>query len=145
MPSEAFRATATTTSDPVTAWEAMQQPEVWEGIAGVEHVTDPEFHPDGSLARFRLAAIAAGKSYPGVAEVIESTPGRTMKLRLSTSELAATVALSLRASDQGTHLTIDVDMRTSTFMASLFFPVVAGVIGRGLPTAAEDFARRIDR
>ena len=145
MPSEAFQATAITTSDPAAAWEAMQQPDVWEGIAGVEHVTDPEFHPDGSLARFRLAAIAAGKSYPGIAEVVESTPGRTMTLRLSTSELTATVALSLQGGDRGTHLTIDVDIRTSTFMASLFFPVVADVIGRGLPAAAEDFARRIGR
>jgi carbon monoxide dehydrogenase subunit G len=145
MPSEAFQAIATTTANREVAWEAMQQPEVWEGIAGVEQVTDAEFHPDGSLARFRLAASAAGRSYPGVAEVVEATPGRSMTLHLRTSELAATVALSLDVADEGTRLTIDVEVRTTTFMASLFFPVVADVMRRGLPAAAEDFAHRIDR
>lgn len=145
MPSESFQATATTTSAPEIAWKAMQQPDVWEGIAGVEQVSDPEFQSDGSLARFRLAATAAGKSYPGAAEVVESIPGRSMTLRLSTSELAATVALSLESADEGTLLTINVDIRTTTFMASLFFPVVADVMRRGLPTAAKDFAHRIDR
>ena len=145
MPREAFQATATTTSAPEVCWKAMQQPDVWEGIAGVEKVTDPEVHPDGSLARFRFAATVAGKSYPGVAEVVESIPGGFMTLQLSTSELTATIALSLVGADQGTHLTIDVNIRTTTFMAGLFFPVVADVMRRGLPTAAEDFADRIDR
>ena len=144
MPSEAFQATATTTSAPEISWTAMQQPDVWEGIAGVEKITDPEFHPDGSLARFRFGVTAAGKSYPGVAEVVESIPGDSMTLQLSTSELAATVALSLEGAAQGTHLRIHVNIRTTTFMAGLFFPVVADVMRRGLPTAAEDFARRIE-
>ena len=143
MPTEAFRATATTNTDPAGAWEAMQQPEAWEGIAGVERVTGPEFHADGSLARFRFEAEVGGKSYPGVAEVAESAPARSMTLQLATSELAATVGLALQDVDGGTEITIELTIRTSTFMASLFFPLVADVIGRGLPTAAEDFARRI--
>ena len=145
MPSEAFQATATTSADPASAWAGMQQPEVWEGIAGVERITDPEFHPDGALARFRFAATAAGRSYPGMAEVAESTPGQSMRLRLSTSELAATIALALQGEGTETRLTIDVEIRSTTFMASLFFPVVADVLGRGLSAAAQDFARRLDR
>ncbi|MEX2422542.1 MAG: SRPBCC family protein [Acidimicrobiia bacterium] len=143
MPSETFQATATTSADPAKVWEGMQRPEVWEGIAGVERVSDPEFHPDGSLARFRFAATAAGRSYPGMAEVTESTPGQSMSLQLNTSELAATIALALQGEASGTRLTIDVEIRSLTFMASLFFAVVADVLGRGLPAAAEDFAQRI--
>jgi hypothetical protein len=144
MPIEAFQATATTTAPVDVAWEAIQRPEAWEGIAGVDQVSYPTFGADGSLVSFRMSATAAGRSYPGIAEVVESTPAASMRLHLTTSELSATIHISLFPGETDTEVAIDLEIRSRTFTAGLFFPIIADVIGRGLPAAAEDFARRMD-
>jgi hypothetical protein len=91
-----------------------------------------------------MSATAAGRSYPGIAEVVESTPAASMRLHLTTSELSATIHISLIPGEIDTEVAIDLEIRSRTFTAGLFFPIIADVIGRGLPAAAEDFAQRMD-
>ncbi len=143
MPSESFRATATATASPADAWAALQRPETWEGIAGVDHVSHPVHDANGRLTGFTFAATVAGMQYPGESTVTVAEPPGHMRVELTTSELAATIDVRLRQADSSSHVRVDLSIHSRSFLAGMFFSSIAAAIGRGLPRAAEEFAQRL--
>lgn len=143
MPSQTFRATATTSGTIASAWQALQRPETWEGIAGVETVHGAVHDADGNLTRFAFAASVGGVRYPGTSDVTISDEPDHIRLELTTSEVIATIDVHLRTVADTTTLTVDLAVRSRSLLAGMFFPAIADSIGRGLPATTEDFASRL--
>jgi hypothetical protein len=143
MPSQSFQSAARTAVPVDEAWTALQHPRVWEGIAGVDHVTDAEHDPDGNLTGFAFAAIVGRMRYPGTSQVTHRRPPAHMRLALDTAELVATIDVALAPYDRHTDLRIELAVRTKSLLAGMFFPAIADSIGRGLPQAADDLATRL--
>jgi hypothetical protein len=142
MPSQSFRADARTSAPLDEAWRSLQHACTWEGIAGVDHVTDAT-HDEGRLTGFVFSATVGGVRYPGRSTVTAADPPAHMRLELATSELIATIDVALQTADTETEVRVALTVRSRSFLAGMFFPAIADTIGRGLPDTTVDFARRL--
>ncbi|MEX1044043.1 MAG: hypothetical protein WD532_11105 [Acidimicrobiia bacterium] len=143
MPEQTFHATATTTATPAEAWTSLQRPETWEGIAGVDDVTDATHDDGGHLEAFLFSVTVGGKRYRGQARVAGAIQPVSMQLDLETSELIAVIEVALGQTESGTDVSIDLTVRTRSFLAGMFFSAIADAVGRGLPAATAAFAARL--
>lgn len=145
MPSQSFQAAAVTPADFGTAWRALQRSETWDGIAGVESVHDPVHDERGNLKTFGFAASVGGVRYQGTASVMSSEEPNHIRLELSTSEMVATIDVHLgeTAESDSTTVTVDLAIRSRSFLARMFFPAISDSIGRGIERTTVDFASRL--
>lgn len=143
MAEQTFRSAATTTATRAEAWTSLQRPETWEGIAGVDDVTGATHDDDGHLTAFLFAVTVGGIRYRGRASVARAIQAEFMQLDLETSELIAVIEVTLGHTDSGTDVSIDLAVRTRSFLAGMFFSAIAAAVGRGLPAATEAFAGRL--
>ncbi|MEX1043126.1 MAG: hypothetical protein WD020_00650 [Acidimicrobiia bacterium] len=143
MAEQTFRATAVTTATPAEAWTSLQRPETWEGIAGVDDVTGATHTDDGQLAAFQFAVTVGGMKYRGKASVARTIQPEFMQLDLETSELIAVIEVALGPTESGTDVSIDLTVRTRSFLTGMFFSAIADAIGRGLPAATATFTGRL--
>lgn len=143
VPTKSFQAAANSPASISDAWGALQRADTWEGIAGVDDVTDATHGADAQLISFGFAGTVSGLRYPGQAEISSASPPDEMRLELMTSEMSATIDVRLTASGEGTRVQVDLSVTSRSFLAGMFFPSIAAAIGRGLPTAVEDFANRL--
>ncbi len=143
VPTQSFNAAAESPTSIEDAWSALQRAATWEGIAGVDDVTDPTHDADDQLLGFGFAATVSGLRYPGQAAVASTSPPNEMRLELTTSEMSATIDVRLTASGETTRVQVELTVKSSSFLAGMFFPSIAAAIGRGLLTAVEDFANRL--
>ncbi|MEX2279164.1 MAG: hypothetical protein WEA76_03645 [Acidimicrobiia bacterium] len=143
MPEKTFHATAATTATPAEAWTSLQRPETWEGVAGVDDVTNATHTDEGQLAGFLFTVTVGGMKYRGQASVARVVQPEFMRLDLETSELIAVIEVALGHAESGTDVRIDLTVRTRSFLAGMFFSAIADAIGRGLPAATEAFAGRL--
>jgi hypothetical protein len=143
MPSQSFRATASTSAPLDAAWSALQRPETWEGIAGVDDITDAAHDEHGHLTGFVFAATVGGFRYPGRSKVIGASPPVHMRLELVTAELTGTIDVRLRHTHARSDVHVELAVRSKSMLAGMFFPAIADTIGRGLPAATDNFAERL--
>jgi hypothetical protein len=143
VPTQSFHSAADSRASIDDAWSALQRAATWEGVAGVDDVTDATHDADGQLTGFGFAGTVSGLRYPGQAAIASANPPDDMRLELTTSEMSATIDLRLTASGDGTRVLVDLTVTSRSFLAGMFFPSIAAAIGRGLPTAVENFATRL--
>lgn len=143
MPSRTFHARASTRATTDTAWAALQRPGIWEGIAGVDEVTDARHGPDGLLTGFAVRATVGGTAYPGTAVVTASRAPTAMRVDVTTEGLAADIDVTLRTTDAETSVSVSITVTSRGFLGGLVFPVVAEAIGSGLDRTVADFAARL--
>lgn len=145
MPSQSFQAAGFAPVDVTTAWRALQRAETWEGIAGVEAVHDSVHDERGHLTGFGFAASVGGIRYSGTSAVTISEEPNHIRLELTTSEVVATIDVRLAESDgsDSTTVTVELAVRTRSFLAGMFFSSIAATIGRGLGATTENFASRL--
>lgn len=143
MPTQSFQAAAGSPASIDDAWSALQRADTWEGIAGVDDVTDATHDADGQLTGFAFAATVRGLRYPGQGAIASASPPDEMKLELTTSEMSATIDVRLIAAVEGTRVLVDLTVTSRSFLAGMFFSSIATAIGRGLPTTVENFATRL--
>lgn len=143
MAEQTFHATAATPATPAEAWIALQRPETWEGIAGVDDVTGAAHSDEGLLTAFLFAVTVGGMRYRGQAGVTRAVQAEFMQLDLETSELIAVIEVGLGHAESGTDIQIDLTVRTRSFLAGMFFSAITEAIGKGLPAATEAFAARL--
>jgi len=143
VPTQSFQGAADSPASLDDAWSALQRADTWEGIAGVDDVTDSAHGADGQLTGFGFAATVSGLRYPGQAAVASASPPNDMRLELTTSEMSATIDVRLTASGETTRVQVALTVTSKSFLAGMFFPSIAAAIGRGLPNAVEDFATRL--
>ncbi len=139
MPSETFRHSAKTGTTSETVWAALQKPETWEAIPGVDRVIDPVV-VDGALQGFSFESTAAGKKYLGKAAPARRVEGESMAWYIETTEVRGTIMVNLAPNGDGTQVLVALTVEGVGTLSSMFFPVIAGSIGSGFPKAVDEFA-----
>ena len=140
MPSQTFTHEATTSAAPDQVWQALDRPDTWQAIGGVDRIFDPSLDSEGRLRGFSFETTAAGRTYVGEATPHERVEGETMAWRISNAEVSGLTRVSLTQSDRGTTISVSLHVESTGFLSSMFFPVIAGAIGGGLPRTVEEFA-----
>lgn len=122
-------------------WAALQKPETWQAIAGVDSVHDAVIDGEGRLEGFAFEASAAGQTYPGLASPEAREEGEVMAWAIDTPEIEGVIRVELDDNNGGTRCTVTIEVQSRTIIAAVLFPAIASAIGNGLPAAVERFAR----
>lgn len=139
--SETFKHSAVTDAPPHEVWEALDRPATWEAIPGIDRVTDPVLDSGGRLRGFSFETVAGGRRYRGVASPAERVEGQAIAWTVDSAEMQGTIRVGLTPVGGRTSVEVTVEVGSAGLLSSLFFPVIAGAIGRGLPGAVERFAK----
>ena len=94
----------------------------------------------GRLRGFSFETLIGGTRYLGEASPAGRVDGRSMTWDIENKEIRGTVAVQLEESGPHTDITVTIDLESAGFMSAMFFPVIAGALGKGLPEAVENFA-----
>jgi hypothetical protein len=121
-------------------WEALQDAQTWSNIGPIDAVWDSEHTADGTLARYRWSANAAGRSWKGTATTAEAHPGVRMRLDLTSSEIVGAIAVELHQD----FITVSMEASPRGFLATMFWGTVKAALESGLPEQVEAFARALD-
>lgn len=124
-------------------WAALQRPETWEAIGGVDRVHDPVIDEEGRLEGFSFEARAARRTYPGLATPHAREEGRVMAWAIDTSEVDGVIGVELSDEEERTRLTVTVEVASRSTLSAVFLPAIASAIGGGLPEAVEAFAEEL--
>jgi hypothetical protein len=89
---------------------------------------------------FSFDSVAAGRKYVGLATPEERIEKRRMSWRIENSEIGGVTRVDLEPSNPGTSITVTLEVRSAGLLSGVFFPVIAGAIGTGLPRAVDEFA-----
>lgn len=145
MPTETLSRTASSPAPTEQVWQALQAPDTWEGIPGIDEVIVPHYDEDGQLAGFDFTTRVGGRSYRGRASRAPGVDGQSMGWKVETPELVGSVMVALQGNADGTDLTVTLTFASVGMMSSMFFPVISGSIGSEFPDAVDRFAREISR
>ena len=140
MPSQTFTASAIAAAPADRVWATLDRPETWASIGGVDRVFDPKIDEHGRLRGFSFDTVAAGKRYVGTASPAARDEGREMAWHIANSEVKGVTTVTLAPQGSTTTITVRLDVESAGLLSAMFFPVIAGAIGNGLPNAVEDFA-----
>ncbi len=144
MPTETFTQTASTLATPEEVWIALQEPQTWEAIPGVDRVLDPVIDSVGALRGFSFESVAAGKTYLGQATPADRVEGESMTWNIETSEINGLLSVQIAPSEAGSDLTVTLSVESLGMLSTMFFPVIAGSIGSGFPKAVKGFVAGLD-
>lgn len=144
MPQASFTHSVELTRPPNEVWVALQDAATWSGIGPVDDVWDPSHAADGTLESFRWSAHVGPTKYKGTAVVAAADGPRHMKLNLDSSEVKGSLVADIDG-DSSPSLAVTLEVVSKGAMASLFFPIIAEAIGRGLPEQVERFADLINK
>lgn len=144
MPSDSFTYTAHTTGDRPDIWNALQLPETWEGIAGVDRVYNPVIDAEDRLRGFDFDTRVAGKAYAGRAVPHARDEGSLIAWNIENSEVRGMIEVVLSDVDNGTEVSVSLDVSSKGLLSTMFFGAVSKTIGGGLPRTVEEMARRFD-
>lgn len=139
MPSQTFTHSSSTTATIEEVWAALDRPETWEAIGGVDRVFDAQMDEEGRLQGFSFETVAGGKSYTGVASPHRRVEGETMAWNVKSSEIRGITEVDLEGDGDTTTVTVTLQVESAGFLSSMFFPVIAGAIGKGMPEAVDGF------
>lgn len=140
MPSASYAHTVTTSRSAADVWKRLNDPDTWLAIGPVEGIDNAESSAEGHLEGFDWYTTIGPRKITGTARVTESTKNKSMTLSLDAGELVGDLSASLDKNGRGSDLTVSIDITSRGGMASLFFPVISEVLGRGLPEQVEEFA-----
>jgi carbon monoxide dehydrogenase subunit G len=139
--SQTFSHTASTATPVDRVWAALDRPETWAAIGGVDRVHDPVVDDEGRLMGFSFETRIGGIAYRGKASPRERMEGSVMAWDIDSPDIRGVTAVRLEGDgDAGTRLTVTLTVESKGMLASMFFPSIAGAVGRGLPGAVEEFA-----
>ena len=143
MPRESFSHTALTAAPRENVWEALDDPDTWNAIAGVERVHQPVIDEEGRLRGFLFDTVVGGIAYEGRATHHAREEGRLMSWNITNSQVTGQIRVELGEAPDGTLLMVTVDIASAGFLAGMFFNAIAKVVGDGLPETVETLAERL--
>jgi len=123
-----------------TVWGALNNPQSWEAIPGVDRIVESVVDPDGQLQGFSFESVAAGKKYLGRALPAGRETEKMMAWDIETSEVRGRIIVNLQGTDTGTRVDVSLRMESVGVLSSVFFPVIASAIGEGFPKTVQEFA-----
>jgi hypothetical protein len=141
VPSQTFSHTATTNAPADQVWAALDKPETWEGIGGVDRVYEPRIDERGRLIGFTFDTFAAGRRYVGKASPHERVEGERIAWRIENSEVRGLTTVDLAPGEHQTGITVTLEVEGIGMLSSMFFGVIATAIGSGLGASVEEFAK----
>lgn len=140
MPRQTFAHVSHSEATIDDVWRALDRPQTWEAIPGVDRVFDPLTDDKGALRGFAFESVAAGRRYQGTATPRERVETRLMSWNISTSEVTGTVTVILGGVPTGTSVEVSLMVESVGTLSGMFFPMIAGALGSGFPRAVDDFA-----
>jgi hypothetical protein len=140
VPSQSFTHTAVAHAPRPKVWKALDQPETWETIGGVDRVLDPVIDEAGRLRGFDFEIVAGGRRYQGRATPLAREEGELMAWNVVSTEVRGSTTVQLSDDGAGTRIRVTLKVEAAGMLSVLFFPVVAAAVGNGLPGAVESFA-----
>jgi hypothetical protein len=141
VPEQSFQHAATTPTPIPSVWSALDEPQTWEAVPGVDRVVNPIFDASGRLRGFSFETIVGGRKYLGQAAPAGREDQRLIAWDIRTSEINGRVTVGLSPVDIGTRIFVDLRIEGIGVLGSLFFPVIAAAIGNGFTGTVEDFVR----
>jgi carbon monoxide dehydrogenase subunit G len=139
VPSQTFTHSSSTSAPLEEVWAALDRPETWEAIGGVDRVFDAAIDEEGRLRGFSFETVAGGKSYTGVASPHRRVEGETIAWNVNSSEIRGITEVDLERDGETTTVIVTLQVESAGFLSSMFFPVVAKAIGKGMPEAVDGF------
>jgi len=140
VPSQTFTHRAKTGASVDEVWAALDQARTWEAIGGVDRIVDPRIDDQGRLMGFSFETIAAGRRYVGEATPHERVEGETMAWAIRNQEIRGITRVDLERGEEGTAITVTLQVESAGLLSTMFFPVIAAAIGHGLPRSVDAFA-----
>jgi carbon monoxide dehydrogenase subunit G len=140
VPSDSFRHSAIANVPIDVVWAALDNPETWESIGGIDRVVDPVIDELGRLVSFSFDTEVAGKAYRGSAIGIGREEGRRIGWRIENSEITGTIGVALTPNGQTTEVGVDLSVSSRGLLSGMFFSVISKTIGSGLPLSVDEFA-----
>ena len=140
MPSETFTHSAVAAAPTAEVWVALQRPETWEAIGGIDRVVDASIDTEGRLQGFSFDTMIAGQAYRGEATAAGRDEGRLMAWKIENSEISGEITVVLTPVDLDTEIEVTLSVESKGLLAGMFFSVVSMSLGNGLPRSVNDFA-----
>jgi hypothetical protein len=140
VPSASFTHTAYADAPIEVVWESLDRPETWESIGGVDRVFDPLIDSAGRLQGFSFDTVAGGRRYVGTATPHRRVEGHRMAWRIANPEVRGVTSVALASDSERTSITVSLEVESAGLLSGIFFPVITGAIGNGLPKAVDEFA-----
>jgi len=140
VPKESFNHTAVAAAPIAEVWAALDQPQTWESIGGIDRVVDSVIDSDGRLQSFSFDSMVAGKPYRGEATSAGREDKRLMAWNIENSEVSGVIEIALEGSGSNTRIDANLIVESKGLLASMFFSVVSKTIGSGLPRSVDEFA-----
>ncbi len=144
MPSETFTHSTLAAVPREKAWAALDRPQIWESVAGVDRVFDPQYDLDNRLVGFSFETLMGGAPYRGEATPRERVEGKLMAWNILSAHLRGYARVELAdEGDEATRVTVTVHAESIGFLASMMFSSIATTIRSGMERTVESFARSL--
>lgn len=142
MTSETFSHSTVVAASRSEVWAALDQPETWNAVAGVDRVHEPIIDEQDRLQGFKFDTVVAGKSYEGIASPHRRVEGEVMSWDIENSQITGVIHVELDDVTDGTLLDVTVEMEARGMLSRMFFGAIARVVRDGLPQTVNDLAGR---
>lgn len=140
VPSKSFKHTAVAAAPIDDVWAALDQPETWESIGGIDRVVDSNIDSNGRLRGFSFDTVVAGVPYRGSATPAGRDEGRLIGWNIENSEIAGTITVTLSDTGSNTEIDVNLTVESKGMLAAMFFSAVSKAVGTGLPGSVDAFA-----
>jgi hypothetical protein len=140
VPSQTFSHKATADVPSERVWASLDLADTWASISGIDRVFDARVDDDGKLRGFRFDTVVGGKKYVGEATPNRREDGQAIGWNVRNSEVEGTLEVELSEVGEATQIYVELAVRSRSLLSGMFFPVIAGAIGNGLPRAVDEFA-----
>lgn len=121
------------------AWGALQKPETWGRIGGVNRIENATFDHEGNLTGYRFVVDIAGTAYRGTALRGQWDPPHRMAMAIDSEQLTGQINVEISSVPSGTEVTVEMAMEPAGFFGSMLFPVLTNAVAKGFPEAVERF------
>ena len=125
------------------AWAQLQQLPTWEGVAGIEDLSEAVHDAAGNLTGFRFALDTALGRVDGRATAKATKPGMTIRGAAKGLEITLTVVVAA-AADTST-ATVDASARSTSFLSTPLAMTLNALLENSIDDEAAKIARRINR
>lgn len=140
MPKASFSHSTVVSSPRQKVWAALDLPETWNSVAGVDRVHEPIIDGEGRLQGFKFDTVVAGKAYEGIAGPHARVEGEAMSWDISNTQIKGLIHVELSDDAGGTLLNVGVDIESVSMFSTMFFGVISNTVGDGLARAVEEMA-----
>jgi carbon monoxide dehydrogenase subunit G len=144
MPTARFQHEAETDRTVEEVWLRLQDVETWANIGPVEEVWDPVHDEKGLLLGYHWSTSVGPTRYKGRADVVETREHSFMTLDLDGGEIAGVLTTRIEHNGGGARIVVDLRIASKGALSAMFFPLVAEVVGRGLPEQVDRFVAGLE-